>query len=125
MYSIVSNAEKISQLQRDCPMTDILTNEKVFKRLRADVECLNDAYGADRDLQADLGGYVVVLWGGRKEVQSEVGKFLTYHKLCADEYEYMDKIILPERDDIAVTFRLYLCSADYAVEIVTIEEMGV
>ena len=49
---------------------------------------------------------------------------MTYHKLCADEYEYMDKIILPERDDITVTFRLFLCSSDYAVEIVTIEEVG-
>lgn len=124
MYSIVSNEEKLSQLQRDYPVTDVLGNEKVFKRLRADVECLNDAYGADRDLQADLGGYVVVLWGRRKEVQNEIRKFLTYHKLCADEYEYMDKIVLPERDDIVVTFRLYLCSSDYAVEIVTIEEVG-
>ena len=105
-------------------MPDVLNDEKVFKRLRADVECLDEAYGADRDLQADLGGFVVVIWGGRSEVQNEVEKVLTHHKLYSDEYEYMDKIILPERDDITVTFRLYLCSSDYAVEIVTIEEVG-
>lgn len=124
MYSVVSNEEKLSQLQKDCLMTDVLSNEKVFKRLRADVECLNDVYGANRDLQADLGGFVVVIWGVRSEVQKEVENVLTHYKLCSDEYEYMDKIILPERDDITVTFRLFLCSSDYAVEIVTIEEVG-
>lgn len=124
MYSIVSNGGELNQLQRECSMQEILSNEKVFKRLRADVECLDEAYGADRDLQADLGGFVVVIWGGRSEVQNEVEKVLTHHKLHSDEYEYMDKIILPERDDITVTFRLFLCSSDYAVEIVTIEEVG-
>ena len=124
MYSIVSNEEKLNQLQKNSSMPDVLNDEKVFKRLRADVECLDEAYGADRDLQADLGGFVVVIWGGRSEVQNEVEKVLTHHKLYSDEYEYMDKIILPERDDITVTFRLYLCSSDYAVEIVTIEEVG-
>ena len=124
MYSIVSNEEKLNQLQKNSSMPDVLNDEKVFKRLRADVACLNEAYGADRDLQADLGGFVVVIWGGRSEVQNEVEKVLTHHKLYSDEYEYMDKIILPERDDITVTFRLYLCSSDYAVEIVTIEEVG-
>lgn len=122
MYSIVSNEEKLNQLQNNCSMPDVLSDEKVLKRLRADVECLNEAYGANRDLQADLGGFVVVIWGGRSEVQNEVEKVLTHHKLYSDEYEYMDKIILPERDDITVTFRLFLCSSDYAVEIVTIEE---
>ena len=112
MYSIVSNEEKLNQLQNNCSMPDVLSDEKVLKRLRADVECLNEAYGANRDLQADLGGFVVVIWGGRSEVQNEVEKVLTHHKLYSDEYEYMDKIILPERDDIT----------DYAVEIVTIEE---
>lgn len=124
MYSIVSNEEKLNQLQNNCSMPDVLSDEKVLKRLRADVECLNEAYGANRDLQADLGGFVVVIWGGRSEVQNEVEKVLTHHKLYSDEYEYMDKIILPERDDITVTFRLFLCSSDYAVEIVTIEEVG-
>ena len=124
MYSIVSNGGELNQLQRECSMQEILSNEKVFKRLRADVECLDEAYGADRDLQADLGGFVVVIWGGRSEVQNEVEKVLTHHKLHLDEYEYMDKIILPERDDITVTFRLFLCSSDYAVEIVTIEEVS-
>ena len=124
MYSIVSNGGELNQLQRECSMQETLSNEKVFKRLRADVECLDEAYGANRDLQADLGGFVVVIWGGRSEVQNEVEKVLTHHKLYSDEYEYMDKIILPERDDITVTFRLYLCSSDYAVEIVTIEEVG-
>ncbi len=124
MYSIVSNGGELNQLQRECSMQEILSNEKVFKRLRADVECLDEAYGADRELQADLGGFVVVIWGGRSEVQNEVEKVLTHHKLHSDEYEYMDKIILPERDDITVTFRLFLCSSDYAVEIVTIGEVG-
>lgn len=124
MYSIVLNQEKLNQLQKSCSILEVLNDEKVFKRLRADVECLNEAYGADRDLRADLGGFVVVIWGGRSEVQNEVEKVLTHHKLYSDEYEYMDKIILPERDDITVTFRLYLCSSDYAVEIVTIEEVG-
>ena len=57
-------------------------------------------------------------------MKNEVEKVLTHYKLRSDEYEYMDKIILPECDDITVTFRLFLCSSDYAVEIVTIEEVG-
>lgn len=124
MYRIVSNEEELNQFQRKCSMTDVLSNEKVFKRLNADIECLNEAYGTDRDLQTDLGGYVVVIWGSQKEVQNEVERVLAYHKLHSDEFEYMDKIILPERNDITVTFRLFLCSSDYAVEIVTIEELN-
>ena len=122
MYSVVSNVEKLNQLPKNCSMPEVLSNEKVFKRLKTDIECLNEAYGADRDLQADLGGYAVVIWGSQSEVQNEVENVLTYHKLRSDEYEYMDKILLRERGDITVTFRLFLCSSDYAVEIVTIEE---
>lgn len=109
-------------LQNDFPELErVLQDEKIACRLRADIECLNEAYGSNRNLETDLGGYVIVLWGTQEEIEKHFKSIMKYHNLNADEYEYFDKMVLPERDEISVAFRLFLCSSDYAVEIVTIE----
>lgn len=41
--------------------------------------------------------------GSRREVQNEVRKLLTYHKLCADEYEYIGR---RENEDLEYLKRL-------------------
>lgn len=122
MYKVIQNRKTLKEIQSiSILLKDSLNNRNVQDRLLADIECLNTHYGDNRDLKADLGGYIIILWGARNEIQNEYNSILRYHKLNADEYEYMDKIILPECDDITVTFWLFLCSSDYAVEIVTVE----
>lgn len=121
MYSVLRKMKDVEELPPDSLAVTALTKKGIFERLRADIECLNNLYGEERNLVSDLGGYVVVLWGKRDEVATHYKNILAYHKLNAEEYEYEDKMILPERDDVTVTFRLFLCSSDYAVEIVTVE----
>lgn len=96
-----------------------LYSRAVYSRLLEDIECLNRSYGADRHLENDLGGYVIIVYGNKKEVDSTYKKILSYHKLDSSEYEYQDKIVKSECE-AEVTFWLYLCSSDYSVEIVTI-----
>lgn len=121
MYSVLKKLKDIEGLPPDSLAVAALAKREIFERLRADIECLNSFYGEERSLMSDLGGYVVVLWGKREEVALHYKKILEYHNLNMEEYEYEDKMILPERDDITVTFRLFLCSSDYAVEIVSVE----
>lgn len=121
MYSVLKKLKDIKGLPPDSLAVEALAKKEIFERLRADIECLNNLYGEERNLVSDLGGYVVILWGQREEVASHYERILKYHNLNAEEYEYEDKMILPERDDITVTFRLFLCSSDYAVEIVSVE----
>ena len=78
-------------------------------------------YGEERDLEKDLGGYLILVWGNKREQKKVFQRILEYHKLRSEEYEYMDKIKMSECSTV-VTFRLFLCSSDYAIEIVTVDK---
>lgn len=122
MYRVTRDVQSLEELRkRFAVLNDALSDKNVYARILAEVSCLNEAYGKDRDIEADLGGYVVVLWGTENEIERNFKAILEHHNLNPDEYEYSDKMILSERSDIAVTFRLFLCSSDYGVEIVTVE----
>lgn len=79
------------------------------------------SYGINRRIEGDLGGFAIVLFGDALEVLGHERKVLEYFKLNAEEYEFED--IYEQRESectVEVTFRLYLCSSDYAVQIVKI-----
>lgn len=120
MYKVIVKESELKALMSvNKPHYRALHSRAVYSRLLEDIECLNRSYGADRHLKNDLGGYVIIVYGNKKEVDSTYKKILSYHKLDSSEYEYEDKIIKPGCD-VEITFRLYLCSSDYSVEIVTI-----
>lgn len=122
MYQVIKNEEQLNEWLKVLPneVSVINTHTGVLRALNEVVSRLDACYGANRDLRADLGGYTILLFGGA-EIESHFNKIMEYHKLNAEEYEYEDKYIEPERS-IEVTFRLYLCSSDYAVVIITITE---
>lgn len=123
MYRVIRDVGDLNQLRDGVSiLSRVLDDEKIYSRVSKDVECLNVAYGKNRDLIADLGGYVIVLWGNVKETEETYGEILQYHNLNDNEAEYVDEIRMPERD-ITVTFRLFLCSSDYAVEVIHIQEI--
>lgn len=91
-------------------------------RLRADMRVLDDCYGERRNLETDLGGYMVILYGNQDEIKTEYKKILEHHNLNEQDFEYEDNQRLDEY--ITVSIQLFLCSSDYAVEIVIIKENG-
>lgn len=91
-------------------------------RLRADMRVLDDCYGENRNLETDLGGYMVILYGNQEEVKTEYKKTLEHHNLNEQNFEYEDNQRLDE--NLTVSIQLFLCSSDYAVEFIIIKENG-
>lgn len=119
MYRVLKNAKDFQQTIKSFEPLNVLKENKITDRIIAELNCLNEMYREERDLEKDLGGYLILVWGNKREQKKVFQRILEYHKLRSEEYEYMDKIKVSECSTI--TFRLFLCSSDYAVEIITIE----
>ncbi len=122
MYKIIKNRDSLSEWESIVPEEAkvLLVNTIIRNHLRMLVDCLDSCYGAERDLEKDLGGYIVILYG--ENSSKEIKKIINYHHLIEDEYECEDAFFEPECKQ-KVTFRLYLCSSDYAVQFVIIENV--
>lgn len=120
MYRVLKNAKDLQQTIKTFKQLSVLEESKITGRITVELNCLNEMYGEERDLEKDLGGYLILVWGNKREQEKVFQKILEYHKLRSEEYECMDKIKVSEWS-MMITFRLFLCSSDYAVEIITIE----
>lgn len=97
------------------------TQTAVKNSLKEVLQRFDTAYGKERRIEADLGGFAIVLFGDRTEVSEQEKNVLKYFKLNADEYEYEEIYKQKEPEcTVEVTFRLYLCSSDYAVQVVRV-----
>lgn len=114
MYRVLKNAKDFQQTIKSFEQLNVLKERKITDRVIAELNCLNEMYGEERDLEKDLGGYLVLVWGNKVEREKVFQRILEYHKLRAEEYEYMDRIKVSECSAV-VTFRLFLCSSDYAI----------
>ena len=121
MYQIIRNEEDLKSWLRSNENSVINTHLGVLKATKDAVRCLDAHYGANRDFRAHLGGFMVFLFGDEFETEKHFRNIMEYFKLNADEYEYEDKYLEPKRS-AEVTFRLYLCSSDYSILIVTVKE---
>lgn len=119
MYRVLKNAKDFQQTIKSFEQLNVLKENKITDRIIVELNCLNEMYGEERDLEKDLGGYLILVWGNKRKQKKVFQRILEYHKLRSEEYEYMDKIKVSECSTI--TFWLFLCSSDYAVEIITIE----
>lgn len=122
MYQVIGNEQSLKEWieQSTFPATIIKDNHMVMKRLSEAVHTLDKYYGADRDLQKDMGGYTVIIYGTEKEIVDSHKIMLDSHHLNEEEYEYEDIYRIPEID-VKIIFRLYLCSNDYGIEEVIVE----
>lgn len=125
MYHVIKNQKDLDAWMQQIPdKASVIQKHKGIKNaLKEAVATLDRCYGEDRRIDADLGGFTVVLYGSKSEVAEHFQKIVRYFHLNETEYEYRETFEHngSERTE-CVTFWLFLCSSDYAVQIVTILE---
>ena len=89
---------------------------EVIESIKATIDILNENYGEKRDIEAELGGYVVIV---ENIVDMEI---LKQDKLQGLVPEYTDIVECSEGVDW--TSSLFLLSSDYAIVVVTTEELS-
>lgn len=89
---------------------------EVIERIKATISILNENYGANRDIEADLGGYVLIV---ENMVDTQI---LKQDKLQVLIPEYTD--ITECSEGVNWTSSLFLLSSDYAIIVVTTEELS-
>ena len=89
---------------------------EVIEFVRELIVILNEAYGEDRNVESDLGGYVVI---AENIVDIEV---LKQDKLQGLVPEYTDVIEVMNGENY--TSSLYLLSSDFSIVVVTTEELS-
>lgn len=89
---------------------------EVIESIKVTIDILNENYGVNRDIESDLGGYVVI---AENIVDSEI---LKQDKLQGLVPEYTDVIECSE--GVNWTSSLFLLSSDYAIVVVTTQEFS-
>ena len=89
---------------------------EVIKSIKVTIDILNENYVEDRDVESDLGGYVVI---AENIVDMEI---LKQDKLQGLVPEYTDIVECSEGVDW--TSSLFLLSSDFAIVVVTTEEFS-
>ena len=89
---------------------------EVIESIKITIDILNENYGADRDVESDLGGYLVI---AENIVDIEI---LKQDKLQGLIPEYVDMI----ECSIGINYNsiLYILSSDFAIVVVTTEELS-
>lgn len=87
----------------------------VVNTIEEKINILDDSYGAERDIDADLGGYVLVL--ETKDDVIEVKESILKDIIA----EYVDEIECEGGKQYCLS--LFLLSSDYAVIVVTTKEL--
>lgn len=88
---------------------------EVIESIKITIDILNENYGENRDIEADLGGYVVIV---ENIVDIEI---LKQGKLQGLVLEYTD--IIECSEGVNWTSSLFLLSSDFSIVVVTTEEL--
>ena len=89
---------------------------EVIESIKVTISILNENYGINRDVEADLGGYIVI-------VENIVDiKIMKQDKLQGLIPEYTD--IIECSEGVNWTSSLFLLSSDFAIVVVTTEELS-
>ena len=89
---------------------------EVIESIKVTIYVLNENYGVNRDIESDLGGYIVV---AENIVDIQI---LKQDKLQGLIPEYTD--IIECSEGVNWTSSLFLISSDYAIVVVTTEELS-
>jgi len=116
MYKIIANADALKQFQKETRHTlSLWENTHAVESIKEMVEQTDIYYGADRDIFADMGGYLIIFYGDSAE--TEYHGFLKHYYGKArgnmpDAYQNgQEKVVI----------QLYICSNDYALAVVTVQ----
>ena len=89
---------------------------EVIERMKAIIDILNENYGDNRNIESDLGGYVVI-------VENIVDiKIMKQDKLQGLIPEYTD--IIECSEGVNYTSSLFLLSSDFSVVVIAEEELS-
>lgn len=110
MYHVIGTIKQMEALSAS--FTEYLPTQ-IWERLKERIETLEQCYGADRDLEADLGGYAVIFPSMSQNEQEEYRNILEKYHAKENEYEYRD--IISVEDGQEWVEELYILSADYSV----------
>ena len=89
---------------------------EVIESIKVTIDILNENYGGNRDIESDLGGYIVI---SKNIVDIEI---LKQDKLQGLVPEYTDVIEVVNGKNYISS--LYLLSSDFAIVVVTTEELS-
>ena len=89
---------------------------KVINSISATIDILDNNYGDDRNIEIDLGGYILIV---ENIVDIEI---LKQDKLQGVIPEYTD--IIECSEGVNLTSSLFLLSSDYSIIVVTTEELS-
>ena len=89
---------------------------EVINNISENIDILDDNYGENRDLDSDLGGYILIL------ENIVVIEMLKQNRLQGLVPEYTDVIEISNGDNYISS--LYLLSSDFAIVVVTTEELS-
>ena len=89
---------------------------EVIESIKVTIDILNENYGVNRDIESDLGGYVVI---AENIVDIEI---LKQDKLQGLIPEYTD--IIECSEGVNWTSSLFLLSSDFSIIVVTNEELS-
>ena len=92
------------------------TPSEVIESMKVTIDILNENYGENRDIESDLGGYVLIA-----ENIVDI-KILKQDKLQGLIPEYVDMIECSE--GATLTFTLFLISSDVSIVVVCTEELS-
>lgn len=85
----------------------------VLERLKVVLKTLDECYGADRDMDTDLGGYCVVFSQMGIEEQREYETILLKCHMQKEEYEYRDGLV--EGNGMIWIEEVFILSTDYGI----------
>ena len=89
---------------------------EVTESIKVTIDILNENYGEERDIELDLGGYIVI---AENIVDIEI---LKQDKLQGLVPEYTD--IIECSEGVNWTSSLFLLSSDFSIVVVTTEELS-
>lgn len=110
MYHVIGTIKQMEALSAS--FTEYLPTQ-IWERLKERIETLEQYYGVDRDLEADMGGYAVIFPSMSSNEQEEHRNILEQYHAKENEYEYRD--IISVEDGQEWVEELYILSADYSV----------
>lgn len=98
MYKVIPNKKTLLKWKKHLPIEieKVVQSSDIGALISRQIEILDDCYGADRELETDLGGYLLVLYGTESDIEKEFLRVLNYHHLKEDDYEYVDTYWKPE-----------------------------
>ena len=89
---------------------------EVIESIKVTINILDENYGTDRDIEDDLGGYIII---AENIVDIEI---LKQDKLKGLVAEYTD--IIECSEGVNWTSSLFLLSSDYTIVVITTEELS-